>query len=76
MGVAAVLALDGGTLIGRALGRRLIGLLIVCGCILAVRTLAVGLAGLTACPTADAVVGAVVAPPAFDGNVLGGRALI
>ena len=45
LGVAAVLALDDGALIGRALGRRLVGLLIVCGCILAVRTLAVGLAG-------------------------------
>ena len=31
-GVAAVLALDGGTLIGRALGCRLVGLLIVTRC--------------------------------------------
>ena len=77
LGVAAVLALDNGALIGRALGRRLVGLLIVCGCILAVRTLAVGLAGSTAaCPTAEAAVGEVVAAPALDGNVLGGRALI
>ena len=77
LGVAAVLALDGGALIGRALGRRLVGLLIVCGCILAVRTLAVGLAGSTAaCPTAEAAVGEVVAALALDGNVLGGRALI
>ena len=41
----ALMALDGGALMGRALARRLVGLLIVCGCVLAVRRLAVGLAG-------------------------------
>ena len=68
-GVAAVLPLDGVTLIGRALGRQLV--------ILAVRTLAVGLAGSTAaCPTAEVAVAGVDTAPALDGNVLGGRALI